>query len=156
MDEGGIYEEGPPEQIFENPQRPRTKAFIHRIRSYATQIQSPDYDLYGINAEIEIFCDKQMFPLPVRNNVLLVIEELLTLYRPHLSSAVLNLTVSFSEKTDRLQILCETHPELPNPLESQDGDLGVMIVQSMSEDVSYRREAGASSLELTLRPPGDG
>jgi len=155
MDEGEIYEEGPPQQIFENPQRPRTKAFIHRIRSYTTRIQSPDYDLYGINAEVEIFCEKQMFPLPVRHNVLLLVEEVLTLYRPHLVSAKLDLTVAFSEKSERLQLVCETQPELPNPLEDEDGDLGAMIVRNMSENVTYRRDAGKSTLELTLRPPTD-
>jgi polar amino acid transport system ATP-binding protein len=155
MDEGGIYEEGPPQQIFENPQRPRTKAFIHRIRSYSTRIVSRDYDLYGIHAEIETFCDKQMLPLPLRSNVLLLVEELLTLYRPHLGSATLELTVAFSEKTDRVQIVCEAQPELPNPLEREDDDLGVMIVKNMSEQVGHRTESDKSILELTLLPPGE-
>ena len=33
MDEGLIYEEGTPEQIFGNPVKARTRAFIHRVRS---------------------------------------------------------------------------------------------------------------------------
>ena len=152
MDEGGIYEEGPPEQIFTNPQRPRTKAFIHRIRSYTTRVQSPDYDLYGINAEIEIFCEKQMFLPQTRHDVLLLVEELLMLYRPHLKAACLDLTVAFSEKSERLQILCQTQPDLPNPLEAEDEDLGAIIVRNMSEQVTYDRITGSSTLEITLRP----
>jgi polar amino acid transport system ATP-binding protein len=31
LHEGGIHEEGPPSQIFENPQQERTKAFVQRI-----------------------------------------------------------------------------------------------------------------------------
>ncbi|MGB4170555.1 MAG: ATP-binding cassette domain-containing protein, partial [bacterium] len=31
MDEGRIVEEGPPEQIFSNPQNPRTQAFLSKI-----------------------------------------------------------------------------------------------------------------------------
>ncbi|MBR5835157.1 MAG: hypothetical protein IKY66_03240 [Bacteroidales bacterium] len=33
MDQGIIYEDGTPEQIFDNPQKPNTIAFIKRIRS---------------------------------------------------------------------------------------------------------------------------
>ena len=47
LDEGLIYEEGTPEQIFENPQKPKTRAFINRIRSHHYHITSPDYDFYA-------------------------------------------------------------------------------------------------------------
>src|SRR5581483_7143086 len=84
MDEGLIYEEGKPEQIFDNPQKPKTKAFIHRIRSYNRHIASPDFDLYEMNAEIEAFCDKQFLPRDERHDLLLIVEELLVLYHPRL------------------------------------------------------------------------
>ena len=48
MEEGVIYEEGPPAQIFGNPQKQKTKAFIHRIRSLENHIKNRDYDLYAI------------------------------------------------------------------------------------------------------------
>ncbi|MDD5061777.1 MAG: amino acid ABC transporter ATP-binding protein, partial [Candidatus Marinimicrobia bacterium] len=44
MDGGIIYEEGTPQQIFDNPQKEKTRAFIHRIRSLNYHIASPDYD----------------------------------------------------------------------------------------------------------------
>ena len=65
MDEGLIYEEGTPAQIFENPQKEKTRAFIHRIRSLERRITSPDYDLYAVQAEMEAFCDKHMLPKEV-------------------------------------------------------------------------------------------
>ena len=34
QDEGVIYEEGPPNQIFENPSREKTRAFIQRIKTF--------------------------------------------------------------------------------------------------------------------------
>ena len=33
MDEGEIYEEGPPEQVFDNPQRKKTRRFVRRSKS---------------------------------------------------------------------------------------------------------------------------
>jgi polar amino acid transport system ATP-binding protein len=78
MDEGLIYEEGTPLQIFENPQREKTKAFIHRIRSLHHQITSKDYDLYAIHGEIELFCEKHMITKSTCNYVQLLSEEILT------------------------------------------------------------------------------
>ena len=59
MDQGLIYEEGTPEQIFDNPQKERTKTFVNRIRNLVFNINSQDFDLYAINAEVELFCEKQ-------------------------------------------------------------------------------------------------
>ena len=81
MDEGLIYEEGPPQQIFENPQREKTKAFINRIRSFSYHIDSPDFDLYEMNAEVEHFCEKHVFSKKKINSVLLLLEELLELFK---------------------------------------------------------------------------
>ncbi len=88
MDEGLIYEEGTPEQIFENPQKEKTRAFINRIRSFNYHISSPDYDLYAMNAEIEAFCEKQILSRKTRHNVLLLVEELLQIYSPLLRISV--------------------------------------------------------------------
>ena len=69
MDEGLIYEEGTPAQIFENPQKEKTRAFIHRIRSLERRITSPDYDLYAVQAEMEAFCDKHILPKEITGYV---------------------------------------------------------------------------------------
>ena len=55
MDGGLIYEEGTPAQIFENPQKEKTRAFIRRIRTFEHRITSPDYDLYAVQGEMEAF-----------------------------------------------------------------------------------------------------
>jgi len=43
MDEGLIYEQGTPAQIFENPQKEKPPAFVNRICSLRYQLASPDY-----------------------------------------------------------------------------------------------------------------
>ena len=155
MDEGLIYEEGAPDQIFENPQKPKTRAFIHRIRSYHYRINSPNYDLYAMNAEIEAFCEKQILPKKTRHDLLLLVEELLILYGPRLASTILDLTIAYSEKTDRLEIGCETTGDLGNPLEQEAsaGNLGLMIIRNLAERIQYRCEDGRSILELRMKQP---
>ncbi len=77
MDQGEIYEEGPPEQIFDNPQRERTRAFVKRLQTLEYTVSSRDFDLYELNARIGSFAGKvRMDPRQVRN-LELVLEELL-------------------------------------------------------------------------------
>ena len=58
MDEGIIYEEGSPQEIFETPKREKTRVFINRIKSFEYEINSVDYDLYKLNAELYAFCSR--------------------------------------------------------------------------------------------------
>ena len=76
MDEGTIYEEGTPQQIFENPLKEKTRSFIHRIRTFNRRIASVDFDLYAFSSEVELFCEKHFLPLG-HATISLLVEELL-------------------------------------------------------------------------------
>ena len=45
MDEGGIYEDGTPEQIFEHPQRENTRRFIEKLKVLELNITVSGDDL---------------------------------------------------------------------------------------------------------------
>jgi polar amino acid transport system ATP-binding protein len=153
MDEGLIYEEGTPEQIFDYPQKPKTKAFIHRIRSYNHRITSPDFDLYGLNAEIEAFCEKQILPRDVRHDLLLLVEELLVLFHPRLEKTTLDLSIEYSEKTGRLGLVCENPGTFGNPMEppGAEANLGVRIISNLTQGIAFHREGEREILELQLK-----
>ena len=55
MDDGGIYEDGPPEQIFDNPRKERTIRFIRKLKVHETVIDSRDFDFIGFNTALEEF-----------------------------------------------------------------------------------------------------
>ena len=153
MDEGLIYEEGPPEQIFENPQKAKTRAFIHRIRSYTHRITSPDFDLYAMNAEIEAFCEKQILPRTTRHELLLLVEEVLLLLRPRMGSTAVDVAIEYSERTGRLEIVCEMGAGFGDPLEGEGApdDLGLTIIRNVTEGANYREENGRGILELKMK-----
>ena len=77
MDEGVVYEDGPPKQLFDNPQREKTSRFINRIRKFHYHISTTVYDLYALQAEAELFCRKHFFEERIVHNILLLIEECL-------------------------------------------------------------------------------
>ncbi|NJD37406.1 MAG: amino acid ABC transporter ATP-binding protein [Geobacter sp.] len=140
MDEGSIYEEGTPQQIFEQPQRERTRAFINRIRSFHYLIHGPDYDLYAMNAEIETFCERQILPKNTRHNLLLLVEELLLLHQPLLGKAPLELQIAHSEKHDSLELVFEQYGVPYNPLEQDvhGDDFGIRIIEGITEALNYQ------------------
>lgn len=153
MDEGLIYEEGTPQQIFEAPRKEKTRAFINRIRSFNYRISSPDYDLYAMNAEIEAFCEKQILPKKTRHNLLLLLEELLQLYTPYLDRIVLEVTVAYSEKKESLELVCESTGEPLNPFDSSllPDELGVTIINNLTESIAYQRVQDKNRVTLLMK-----
>jgi polar amino acid transport system ATP-binding protein len=154
MDQGTVYETGTPQQIFEQPQRERTRAFIHRIRTFQRHLQSADFDLYGLNAEIERFCEKQVMPRSIVNKLLLLVEELLYLHVALLPAFVLDLTIDYSEKSRRLELTVETADFGGDPLDVPAGDdgLAVTIIRGIAGSIEHQRENGRSRLTLLVKP----
>ena len=153
MDEGIIYEIGSPDQIFGNPQKEKTRAFINRIRSLNLGVASPDYDLYAMNAEIEAFCDKQYLSKSVRSHLLLLVEELLQLYAATLNTTALELKIAYSEKSGNIEITCETAGDGDNPIESEHlpDELGLAIINNMTESVAFHQLDGKNILTLMMK-----
>ncbi|MGE5544826.1 MAG: amino acid ABC transporter ATP-binding protein, partial [Bacillota bacterium] len=145
MDEGTIYEEGSPEQIFENPQREKTRAFINRIRTFSYRITSEDYDLYGMNGEIQAFCEKHLLSKKACGNVLLLVEELLVLQQDF---SDITISLAYSEKNGNMELTIESAGEPVNSLESgAPGDqIGQLLIKSRCESYDYRYESGKNIL----------
>lgn len=58
MQDGIIYEDGTPQQIFEAPVHSATKAFVQRIRKEVFQIEGKDFDYLDMESRIRQFCVK--------------------------------------------------------------------------------------------------
>ncbi len=153
MDEGLIYEEGTPAQIFENPQKEKTRAFIHRIRSLEHHITSPDYDLYAVQGEMEAFCEKHTLTKKVTGHVVLMTEEVLGLQRDF---SDIRLTLSYSEKDGSLQLGCKSTGTPFNPFGSdrEEDEIPLRLIKGLCSAAEYRYEEGMNV--LTLRMKGEG
>ena len=153
MDDGLIYEEGTPEQIFGNPQKEKTRAFINRVRSYHCHIGSPDYDLYAMNAEMDAFCEKQILPRKTRDKLQLLVEELLQLYVPYLATTILDVTLDYSEKNETLELIFDSGGDAANPLESPSlpDELGRNIIKNLAENVDYQRLEDRTRLLIRMK-----
>lgn len=152
MDEGRVYEEGPPEQIFEMPQKEKTRAFINRVRSFNYHIDGRHFDLYKINAEIEQFCEKHVFSRKLTTDILLVVEELLLLYTTAAGKVDLHLRIAYSEKHNDIEIILVSSGMEGDLLENAAADdFGVMIIRNKVEKTAFERIDGKSRLRMTVK-----
>lgn len=78
MDRGELWEAGPPEQIFEHPQREETYDFIFRVRNWEWTINDLEFDYPAMEASLLRFCERQFLGRRIANECLLAVEELTT------------------------------------------------------------------------------
>ena len=150
MDGGFIHEQGPPEKLFEHPEREKTRAFIRRIRSLDFQITDRDYDLYGMNGAAEQFCDKHALPHRMRDHVVSLMDEMLALQPSHDD---VQLSLAYSEQDGKLDVICSAAGPQRDVL--VDGphpdDLAQKLIRARSESIDYRHEAGRNIHVLRVR-----
>ncbi|MEW6363831.1 MAG: amino acid ABC transporter ATP-binding protein [Acidobacteriota bacterium] len=150
MDEGIIYEEGTAAQVFDTPEKEKTRAFINRVRSLDQRITGSDYDLYAVQSEMEAFCLKHVIPKKTAGYVVHMTEELLLLQRDFTD---IRLSLSYSEKDGSLVIGCESTGAPHDPLDDQTegNEIAARIIRARCSATEYRYEDGRNLLTLRMK-----
>lgn len=133
MDEGVIYEEGSPADIFDHPTKEKTKAFIHRIRSFNYRIPDSKYDFYALRACMEQFFNRHFFNQQECNNLNLIVEETLQVCLHEADSEQRSLTLAHTSGLE-LSILFSEHTNEKQVVFSADQSLGSILNQTPSSD----------------------
>ncbi|MDD2556879.1 MAG: amino acid ABC transporter ATP-binding protein [Desulfuromonas sp.] len=147
LDEGIIYEQGPPEQIFANPQNQRTRDFIQQIRRLELNLTSRNFDLYAIFGQLEQFCQKHLLPSGVVNRVQLLTEETLELLKLGVEPFDVQFSVAHHEKDAALELCFASVGPPGNPLEAEDleDNLGAILIRNLAREVRYECSVGRST-----------
>lgn len=149
MDQGEIYEDGTPEQIFEHPQKELTRQFVRNLKVLDRKINAADFDLLGFNADLEEFGRRSFMSHRAVCNTQIVLEELcLQTILPKQST--LNYKLEFSDKDASVTITLRYPGEPWNALESMDPLSGRLLENTIVEK-SYRQSDGKNELILTLK-----
>ena len=141
MDEGGIYEDGTPEQIFGNPTKERTRVFIKRLKQIFLEISSPDFDFIGFNAQIEKFGRDNMIAPKMLRNIELAFEELVVQniagFAEHNNEAFpIQIEIEHSE-TDETSVMNITYGgERYDPL-SEGDELSSVIIKKLAAETKF-------------------
>ena len=142
LDEGGIYEEGPPQIIFHHPQRERTRQFIYQMKVLNISIDSHGFDFYECNTLIASFCQKNEVSQGMQLRLMLLFEELCTqILLPHLSEPNIKWTVEYSEAKQQVMVLLDYNGS-PFDIRESDNELSLKLIQSIADILNYERKEG--------------
>ncbi len=144
MDEGGIYEDGTPEQIFEHPQKEKTRIFIKRLRQLTLEVTSADVDLPGFVSQMEEFGRKNLLSAKTVRNMQLCFEELVVqniLPAVEKDGLPIKIVTEYSEIDGSAVIETVYGGKKYDPLTEGD-ELSAMIVRKLASDVRYSYDGG--------------
>ncbi len=151
MDEGIVYESGPPKEIFENPKREKTRAFIRRIGLFRADLDGKDFDLYQLRGKLDDFAVKHLLDEKKRNTLHLIVEELLVnLLFPYTEKV--RLSVGVPEESKTVEIKATWCGFGGNPLDGDDesGEMARTILKKRCTKIVFSAGAETVSDELNL------
>ncbi len=136
MDKGYIWEDGSPEQVFENPKTNEARIFINRIRGLHFDIESADYDLYKFNSMIEQFGVKYFFSNERTTALLHVIEELLAMLD---CDRGISIDMEYSEKEGEVTVRVLQKGRAESVLDDENADeLSLAIIRGSCKNIEER------------------
>ncbi|MCR4909551.1 MAG: amino acid ABC transporter ATP-binding protein [Lachnospiraceae bacterium] len=139
MDEGGIYEDGTPEEIFEHPVRENTQRFIWKSKILEFDIKSSNYDFRALFGEIDNFCLKNRTALKMSNHIRLVVEEMvIQLMLPVLEDPDINVTIEYSAVKENSKVTVKSNGHAFDGLRIEN-DLAVSVLKGIISDFHYER-----------------
>ena len=143
MDEGGIYEDGSPEQIFDHPQRENTRRFIRKLKVLELNIENKDYDFLGMAGEIEQYCNKNQIPYKTAHRVRLAFEELVQqMLIPTLAQPDIQTVIEYSE-AEESAVLTVRYSGPAFDLTKKGDELSLRVLQSAVADMAYAWDENA-------------
>ncbi len=164
MDERGIYESGTPDEIFNNPKKVKTMAFIRKLKTFNYKVSSYNFDLIGMNSQLELFCVKYNIERKKIDNVNLALEEMITYIlqkcydRPQAPN--IDIIVEYGDIDKKIEIEIVHDGKNINPFENnsfkaadQGGDtedLGLFIVLNISTGIEFKNENGLNKYKIKI------
>jgi polar amino acid transport system ATP-binding protein len=149
MDEKGIYEEGPPSQIFDAPQKPKTQAFIYRIRNFNYEIKTADFDHLEMLSGIDHFCFRHGMAEPIAKKLRRIAEELIiNIVVPQFTQCILS--ISFSEQQETYEVEVSYIGEAIDALEAAEDELAAMMVRGTAKNIAHTYVDGMNSMKVEV------
>ena len=152
--DGGIYEQGTPEEIFDAPKREKTISFIHKIKYSTYEIRDRSFDLMQVNGGIQSFGEK--YGLAMKRILRLqlcceeLIYELIDKCFPGQEKVDLNLQISYAELDNTTTIDIDCAGAQYNPFAQEEDSLNVTILKNTSKELDYRFEDGRNQITIKI------
>ena len=152
MDEGVIYEEGTPQEVFGNPKKERTRHFINRLKVFEENIKNKNFDFVALSSKIEEFGRKHQFSQRMTVNLQLVFEELViqSLLPLFPEDFDMNFTVEYSEEKDSVQVRLSYDGEEKNPIEACE-EISRKLIENAVSEYNYEYKENRNCILMTIQ-----
>ena len=155
MDQGGIYEDGTPEQIFDHPQKELTRRFIRKLKVLELLVTGREYDFAGAGSEIDQYCLRCNIPSRVKYRLRLAFEELVQqILLPVMGNTAIHVTMEYSEEKETASITIAYGGGRFNPAGEED-DLSHTVLKWSVDKLTYEYSKGAelpNTVHTVIRP----
>jgi polar amino acid transport system ATP-binding protein len=132
MDEGGIYEEGTPDEIFSNPKKEKTRVFINRIKNFSYRIFSDEFDFFEMMNNLIGFCNTHALSKAKSRKAQLIIEEVVSLLPKEHGADVM---FSFPDNQTCFEATFSYGGENRNVLSKT--DISADIIHGIAEEITH-------------------
>jgi len=151
LDQGIVFEEGTPDEVFLNPKKDRTRIFVKRLKVFEQHITSPDYDFIALNSALSAFGEKSMLDEKRITDMQRVFEELIAQNTiPRLGASFdIGMFVEYTQETNTIFIRFVWKGETYNPLQEAD-KLSLLLVKSIIKVQKYTYEGETNDLAILL------
>lgn len=150
MDEGVIYEDGTPQQVFDNPVKEKTRRFIRQLKVLSEVIDKTGFDFPAINSSLELFGRKQMMSQKQIYIMQLVFEELVMQKLVHEKNiGEIRMDVEYSEKEGIVDMIFGYGGGKFDPL-GDEKDLTVITLKGVTSSISHKYDGNGNVLVVTI------
>lgn len=158
MADKGIYEEGTPEEIFDSPKKPKTIAFVHKLKNFTYHVNSRDYDILQMQGQLMSFCEKYGIGRKESGRVQLCAEDLSQVLLSAMDSGDINMDiiVEYSELNGALAVECIWQGEGSDPFAADSGRFELDVLRRISSKTVFNRENGINKLRLEIKSDNKG
>ncbi len=153
MDQGEIYEDGTPEQIFEHPKRERTRIFIRQLKVLHAEKISRNFDFPAFMTQLEEFGRRQQMAQRRIYAMQLAVEEVLMMKLLPAAAKEgardISLDVEYSERENLSQMrFSYSGPAID--LFDDDEDLSGRIIKGISKEMEHTFADGINHFLINI------
>ncbi len=155
MDQGAIYEEGTPDQIFNHPRRERTRLFINGLTEFRKRFFRDKLDYLGFLSEIRTFALEKLFSPKLLYRIESLIEEvyLQSILAVLDAETQMDFRLEYAEKEDTCRIQFRWKADPVNPLLNMD-DISRKLVDHAAKEIAYQyTEDGYNLIRAVIESP---
>ena len=137
MDQGSIYEDGTPSQIFDHPEKELTRRFIRRLKILELYIESHNHDTLGTGSEIDRYCIQNDIPPRMKYLMHLIFEEVVQqILLPVLQNPKIRVTIEYCGEDSGFEITFLYNGALFDPIDSKN-NLSYILIKNMTSKLTH-------------------